>query len=388
MFLAAAPYFYSRFQSDGWTATHFQPSILTVSSITNLGMVTILAKLQKNADYPRRIKIALLINIAIFTLLAFSTILFKNVSVKVYFSFVLLMVFGTSLATGFNQNGVFAYTAGFGREEYTQAIMGGQGVAGVLPCIVQIFSVLVVPADSKEQLPTESPKSAFIYFITATVISSFALITFLYLHNQRLAALDKFECEEEEEANDPVPELDHHKDVSLWALFKKLRWMALSVFICYGITMMFPVFTVQIDSVHDPHSSRLFQPSVFSPLAFFFWNAGDLIGRMSLIIPGFSISHRPFLLFLLSVARVAFIPLYLICNIRGRGPIVESDFFYLFIVQLLFGFTSGYIGSCAMVGAGEWVLGEEREAAGGFMIMMLCGGLAAGSVLSFCAASA
>lgn len=45
------------------------------------------------------------------------------------------MVFFASLATGLCQNGVFAYVAGFGRGEYTQSIMTGQAIAGVLPCI-------------------------------------------------------------------------------------------------------------------------------------------------------------------------------------------------------------------------------------------------------------
>ena len=42
------------------------------------------------------------------------------------------IVFTASLAAGFCQNGVFAYVAGFGMGEYTQAIMIGQAVAGVL----------------------------------------------------------------------------------------------------------------------------------------------------------------------------------------------------------------------------------------------------------------
>lgn len=122
MFLAAAPYFYLRFRSDKWTATHFQPSILTVSTITNLGSAFILAKLQKGASYSRRVTLSLLINIVIFSLLALSTVFVKDVDVKTYFSFLMFMVFGASLATGINQNGVFAYVSGFGREEYTQPL--------------------------------------------------------------------------------------------------------------------------------------------------------------------------------------------------------------------------------------------------------------------------
>jgi len=62
---------------------------------------------------------------------------------------------------------------------------------------------------------------------------------------------------------------------------------------------------------------------------------------------------------------------------------VTSDAFYLIVVQLLFGLSSGYLGSTCMMGAGEWVEVEEREAAGGFMGLMLVGGLTVGSLLSF-----
>ncbi|KAF7161804.1 hypothetical protein CNMCM5623_007269 [Aspergillus felis] len=185
MFLAAAPYFYLRFQSDNWTAAHFQPSILTISTITNLGSAFILAKLQKGASYPRRVTLSLLINIVVFSLLALSTVFMKDVSVKAYFSFLMFMVFGASLATGINQNGVFAYVSGFGREEYTQAIMAGQGVAGVLPCVVQIFSALAVPERKGQDMPQASSKSAFMYFITATTIAAMSLVAFLSLVRRR-----------------------------------------------------------------------------------------------------------------------------------------------------------------------------------------------------------
>lgn len=383
MFLAAAPYFHSRFESSEWVATHYQSSILSVSAVTNLATVYILARLQKNVSYPWRITFSLLMNCVIFTLLAFSTIVMKDLSEGGYFGFLMVMVFGASLATGLNQNGVFAYVSGFGREEYTQAIMGGQGVAGVLPCIVQIASVLAVPRKPNEDgVPlASSSKSAFIYFLTATGVSVLSLLAFLYLLKHRPSLQPKSTDEDEDTA---LIDHEHDKTVSLWTLYRKLRFLALSVFTCLMITMLvFPVYTAEILSVNDPQKSRLYDPPVFIPLAFLFWNVGDLGGRMAVAIPRLSLAHRPWLAYILALARVGFIPLYLFCNINGQGAVVQSDFFYLFIVQLLFGATNGYLGSSCMMGASHWVSADEREAAGGFMSMMLVGGLAAGSLLSF-----
>ncbi len=141
MFLAATPYFQRRFQGNDWIQVHFLSAIIFISTITNLGSVLVLAKLQSKTAYPRRITYSLIISIISFNFLTLSTVFFKSVSAGVYFAFVLLIVFTASLATGLSQNGVFAYASGFGRREYTQAIMTGQAVAGVLPCIAREYII-------------------------------------------------------------------------------------------------------------------------------------------------------------------------------------------------------------------------------------------------------
>jgi equilibrative nucleoside transporter 1/2/3 len=383
MFLAAAPYFFSRFQSDDWARLNYQPSIQSVSTVANLVTAYTLAKIQKNASYPRRITLSLLMNCVVFTILAFSAVVMTDSSPRAYFAFLMVMVFGASLATGINQNGVFAYVSGFGRDEYTQAIMGGQGVAGVLPGLVQIFSVLVWPpvdqVDRGEDpgMPkTTASRSAFIYFITSTAISAIALLAFLYLLRQQPSPKQKLRDDDE------TVEEPHSKTVSLWTLFTKLRFLAFAVFVCFLVSMVFPVYTAEIQSVNDPASSRIYDPRVFVPLAFLFWNLGDLIGRMGVAIPGLSLGQYPQIAAIVAIARVMFIPMYQLCNINGQGAVVKSDFFY-FAVQFLFGATNGYLGTSCMMGASHWVAADERPAAGGFMSMVLVGGLAAGSLLSF-----
>jgi equilibrative nucleoside transporter 1/2/3 len=168
---------------------------------------------------------------------------------------------------------------------------------------------------------------------------------------------------------------------SMWTLFRKLHWLCIGVAVNFAASMFFPVFTAKIHSVKED-AGLLYQPAAFIPLAFFFWNLGDLCGRMATMLP-FTLSHRPFALFALAVARVGILPLYLLCNIGGRGAVVSSDFFYLFIVQLIFGLTNGWLGSSCMMASGEWVDDGEREASGGFMGLCLVAGLTCGSLLSF-----
>ncbi|KAJ9651502.1 hypothetical protein H2198_009230 [Neophaeococcomyces mojaviensis] len=387
MFLAAAPYFQSRFKGSKWILNHFQAAEISVSCVTNLVSMIILSKLQKNASYPKRIASSLTINAVAFTILALSTLV--KTSAGVYFGFLLVTIFVASLSTGLIQNGLFAFASGFGKGEYTQAIMTGQAVAGVLPPLTQIISVLVISSPGESAgAAAESHTSAFIYFITATVVSVIALLAFFYLLRRQAhaAALQSAkDAQVHGTSEGDILASSHHSDstperttVGLWTLFRKLPFLSSGVFICFAVTMIgFPVFTASIRSVSNIDSA------IFIPLAFLVWNIGDLAGRLVTISPKLSLTHYPFALFCIAMARLLFIPLYFLCNVKGRGAVVASDFFYLVIVQFLYGLTNGYVGSECMMGAGEWVAPEEREAAGGFMGLMLVGGLTAGSLLSF-----
>lgn len=263
MFLAAAPYFQKRFDSNEWIQVHFLSAIMLVFTVTNLASMWILTRRQANASYPKRIVAALGVNIVAFSLLALSTVTFGRVGAPAYFAFTLATVFAASLATGLCQNGVFAYVSGFGRPEYTQAIMMGQAVAGVLPCIArkskiiglssenhvadafaaEIVSVLSVTPSSNSDTPSagdgESSRSAFLYFLASTTVSAMTLAAFVYLLARR---------NESRVVKASIPHADDvsHRQrtpVGMWTLFVKLRWLALAVSTCFAVTMMFPVFT-------------------------------------------------------------------------------------------------------------------------------------------------
>ncbi|KAI5357184.1 putative equilibrative nucleoside transporter, MFS transporter superfamily [Septoria linicola] len=380
MFLAAGPYFQHRFHSNQWIYENFQAAEISVSTITNLGAMLILTRLQSGANYGKRIVLGLGINMVVFSLLAVSTAI--DTSAGVYFAFLMFMMFATSLATGFCQNGVFAFVSGYGEPKFTQGIMTGQAIAGVLPCIAQIVSVLSVRPKKGDQPAGPPPvnwKAAMAYFVTATVISVVTLLAFSVL-----VARDNKPAQAQLPAQDSLDEPVDKKGIPLLYLLRKLMWLAGGVFATFAITMVFPVFTQRIVSVRPPaEQPPILQPPSFIPLALLFWNTGDLVGRLLTAVPSLSLVRWPRIVFLMALSRLAFVGLYHLCNIRGQGAIVSSDFFYLVVVQLLFGLSNGYLGSICMIGAGEWVDDEEREAAGGFMGLCLVGGLTVGSLLSF-----
>ncbi|CEF83172.1 hypothetical protein SNK05_008079 [Fusarium graminearum] len=387
MFLAAAPYFTARFAGDAWIQANFQSAILTVSTVTNLGAMLVLTSIQYSASYPFRINLALVINVATFGLLTASTVLGLSASPTVYLVFLLATVAAAALAAGLIQNGAFAFAASFGRPEYMQAIMAGQGIAGVLPPLAQVFTVLAFPPDkenaSKGASAEDGQASAFVYFLTAVIVSVVALVSFIPLVRRHNHIIENRMVEQMNESMHSIEEAERaaRKVTSLWRLFTKLHWLSIGVALTFTATMFMPVFTAKIHSVKET-SGAFYQPAAFIPLGFFFWNLGDLGGRVATMLP-FSLRHRPFALFILAVVRYGWLPLYLLCNIDNRGAIVSSDFFYLCIVQLVFGLTNGWLGSSFMMASGEWVDEGEREAAGGFMGLCLVAGLSVGSLLSF-----
>ena len=390
--MAAAPYFQRRFQSDDWILDNFQSAIISISTITNLIAMAILTNIQSSANYPLRINLALLINVVIFIVLTLSTTYFVDISAHAYLVFLLSMVAGTSWAAGLMQNGSFAFAASFGRPEYTQAIMVGQGVAGILPPVAQMISFLVVAPVPDEGTaagtPDDAGTAALIYFLTAVGISALVIFAFQPLVKRHHRLIEQRMVQQLAESVNSIEEAERaaRRFVSFPTLFRKLHWPAAAVFLCFLASMFFPVFTSKILSVNDSTENkiRLFEPGAFIPLAFFFWNLGDFLGRASTILP-FSLRHRPIALFAISIARMVFLPLYLLCNVRGEGAVVRSDLFYLVLVEFPFGLTNGWLGASSMMAAGEWVDDCEREAAGGFMGLCLVAGLTVGSLLSFAA---
>ncbi|KAI0480375.1 nucleoside transporter-domain-containing protein [Xylariaceae sp. FL0804] len=391
MFLAAAPYFQLRFQTDDWAVQNFQSAILSVSTLVNLGVMFYLTSIQYSASYPFRINLALYINVGVFALLTVSTAAFLDVSPSAYLTFLLVMVAFAAWSAGLIQNGAFAFAASFGRPEYMQAIMAGQGIAGVLPALVQVVSVLVAPpsdaAEGAGKPGAGKGTAAFIYFLAAVIVSVVALLSFIPLVSRHNRIVESRLIDQMASSMTSVEEAEQaaRKVVSMVTLFRKLHWLAAGVFMCFVVTMFFPVFTPKILSVTPTaEAPALFKPAAFIPLGFLFWNLGDLVGRAGSL--KFSLRRRPALLFAISIGRLVFLPLYALCNIHGRGATVNSDVFYLLVVQFLFGTTNGWLASNCMMAAAEWVDEGEREASGGFMGLCLVAGLAFGSLLSFTAA--
>ncbi|KAG4417902.1 hypothetical protein IFR04_008956 [Cadophora malorum] len=368
MIIQAAPYFQRRFAANAAILRYFQASYLVFFATTMFLTTIYLNRQREQPMYTHRLWRALCGYVAVATLLMVSAIDMFYVRAEFYYPFTLIMVVMTGMANGLSQNAAFAFAAGFGRTEYAPAVMTGEALAGFIPSSIEIVSALAFPTayfDADVSGNSQASSLTIGYFFSALLVGGASLGALAFLIPRSGAR----------------PPFRAYEMTSVWARWSStLKWPALANFSCLCISSVSSVFVTKITSVVPIDGApTLLRPEAFIPLSIVLWNIGDFLGSLIAVSSRFLI-RRPFLIFVLSLARIVFIPMYLMCNIDDRGSFA-GDWFYLICVQLFFGVTHGWLSGASMMGVPVWVPEEDREEAGAFMGMTLVTGLVAGSIL-------
>ncbi|CAN6651963.1 nucleoside transporter Fun26p [Trichomonascus vanleenenianus] len=363
-FLAATAYFNERLADSPGLRSVFPSSVMTVSTVT--GTVTSLALAHRQStSYHGRVIVGELLIAVTFIIMALSCAI-PGVPSALYFLFALTAIFVSTVGTAFAQNGSFAVVNKQYSPVLTQAIMVGQGVSGVLPPAISILSA-TASSHSKSDV-----KSSAGYFLVATLFAALAFGMFVTVQQRHRQSYVRASTGVEEEQDSSAPGAKRH--TSLTVLFTKLFIPSSTVFMTFCVTLVYPVFANNVESVNG------MRPEYFIPTVFLIWNIGDLTGRILCGYPKLVVSNG-YTMSCYAALRLIFIPAFFLTNIHGES-IIASDAFYL-ILQLAFGITNGHLGSSAMMTAPDYVDASEKEAAGGFMTLALSLGLAAGSLTSF-----
>ncbi|KAL4237827.1 hypothetical protein ACF0H5_002539 [Mactra antiquata] len=262
---------------------------------------------------------------------------------------------------------------------YMQATMTGQAIGGVFAAIANLVTLA---------LGSHVVDSALVFFIFATIMGIFTLIGYgclYYLGYSRFHIV---------EIGDSLPvHVTHDESVNIMTasrgclyvfhVLKQIWKEGLSVCLVFLVTLScFPAIASSIVSVEDVHNDwtgKLFPALV----CFLLFNAGDWSGRSivgSLQWPSFGQSN---ILLVLSVLRVVFIPLVMLCNAQPRthGIIFNSDI-YPVVFILLLGLTNGYLGTLAMMYGPMKVHSLHAENTGAIMSTCLTSGLVSGSLIA------
>uniref|UniRef100_A0A8C1C6K1 Solute carrier family 29 member 1a n=1 Tax=Cyprinus carpio carpio TaxID=630221 RepID=A0A8C1C6K1_CYPCA len=284
--------------------------------------------------------------------------------------------------------------AGLLPASYTTPIMSGQGLAGTFAALSMICAIASGSAIHD---------SAFGYFITACVVISLAIAAYALLPK-----LEFFQYYQESQQNKPAEDEENKMDLLKTATihnhsrhcvsefgtgecvsfsciyFSHQIWvMAFSVCFAFTITIgTFPAITVDVKStIADGGQWELY----FIPVScFLLFNVFDWLGRSLTAVcmwPGKDSKLLPGLL----VARVIFVPLFMLCNVKPRHnlPIYFSHDGWFIGFMILFAFSNGYLASLCMCFGPKKVDASEAETAGSIMAFFLSLGLALGASLSF-----
>ncbi|NP_001025348.1 equilibrative nucleoside transporter 1a [Danio rerio] len=283
--------------------------------------------------------------------------------------------------------------AGMLPASYTTPIMSGQGLAGAFAA----FSMICAIASG-----SELEDSAFGYFITACVVILLAIVSYLALprmeffqyyseSNRSRSSTDeenkmdllKPEGQAEKRPVLSLTEEESKPTVSVFAIFKQIWVMALSVCFVFIITIgIFPAVTVEVQSTIPDRGAW---EKYFIPVScFLLFNVMDWVGRSLTAVcmwPGKDSIWLPILV----IARVVFVPLFILCNVQPRSflPVVFSHDAWYIIFMIFFSFSNGYLASLCMCFGPKKVSQHEAETAGAIMAFFLSLGLAVGAALSF-----
>ncbi|XP_053476585.1 equilibrative nucleoside transporter 1a isoform X2 [Ictalurus furcatus] len=282
--------------------------------------------------------------------------------------------------------------AGLLPASYTTPIMSGQGFAGSFAATSMICAIA-----SGSSLKD----SAFGYFITACVVILLAIASYIALPKMEFfkyyadTSSPKPSSDEENKMdllNKEIPgektvgsltEEETTHTVSVFAIFKKIWVMALSVCFVFTITIgIFPAVTVEVRS--SAAKGGAWEKYFIPVFCFLLFNLMDWAGRSltaKCTWPGKDSKLLPVLVIL----RVVFVPFFVLCNVQPRNnlPVVFAHDAWYIVFMILFSFSNGYLASLCMCFGPKKVAQHEAETAGAIMAFFLSLGLALGAALSF-----
>jgi solute carrier family 29 (equilibrative nucleoside transporter), member 1/2/3 len=356
------------------------------------------------------------------------------------FSTCLCGIFGAFLTAG-----LFGLCASL-PAAYTGALMSGQGIAGL---VVSLSGILTTISSKPQDLCAddgafddgaadckfEVDYSALSYFLIATIILVACLLAYYALkklefikyhlskvhivnasysdpdvssnpmveatNNNNKSPLLKdtnFGAEKERLLNDndqrervnsntySVNEMEAGEALSLkriYSVFSEIRTPALAVWGVFAVTIgIFPSLTVLIESPEKCKSNSRFSNDLFVPFSFLMFNLFDLLGR--LMAGKYQICNAKNI-WIASILRLAFFPLFLLCNVAGSQlPLLFKSDAFPIIFMMLMAFSNGYVASMSMMFGPDLVANPKNKAlAGSIMAFCLTFGLLTGASLSF-----
>lgn len=443
VFITAKSYF--QYRVCGTSFEHnFENFFGIVFNISNVLSLIVALKVQHKIPVRKRAAAPLILNTLVFLVVLILVMVPPDVlGGDLFFAITLICVAISGFCTAFLQGGVFGL-AGLLPPMYMQAVMGGNGLAGVMVSVSSVLSQAIGAPPSSNESECDAPMRpydevkwpAFAYFLVSVVVLTLCVFGYIVLVKLPFvrhfidahAPTTRYEALEDDvegsrtspgihdtplltTANGNADALEQ-QEISAWGVFQKIKSDALSVFLVFWLTLMlFPSVTAYITSTKLPAGPGLngtlaaavpvpvpfsmlaaptpapvpinrFFSDLFVPISFLNFNLFDFIGRISAGLITVKLNGCKWL-WCPSILRFAFIPLFLLCNTAGQHNAIFNEDAYPIVFMVLFALSNGFLSSVLMMYGPSRVRPEEMALAGTMMALFLTCGLTAGSLTSF-----
>ena len=387
-------------------------------TVTSAIGLCLCVRYQSKFSIRRRCDVPLLINGIVFAGITLMVEM-EDISNDVFFWTTLSFVCISGVTSAVFQSGIFGL-AGLLPPQYTQALMGGQGLAGMTIAAAAVISTYAVAGDSSQcGAPYSTVKDSTVaYFGFSSAVLFLCIFGYYYMenleffkHHTRLLNKDERALKPQEEgdeaaslnqgllANEAViasdaklpeegeedePPQDNVVTIErLRKVFASIKTYALSVFFIFFITLLvFPSTTVMIQSTTD--STNPIFNELWIPLSFLNFNVFDFAGRMLAGVKPYP--FNPENIWFPTVLRTIFPVMFLFCNTSdsdGVVPNLLTNDLWPVGIMALFALSNGYLSSNLMMLGPTSVDPNHAEIAGTLMVFFLTFGLLSGSLCSF-----
>jgi equilibrative nucleoside transporter 1/2/3 len=268
-----------------------------------------------------------------------------------FFEFTLTTVFVINIFSAILTGGLFGI-AGMFSSRYITAVIGGQALGGIFTALAEVVSITFA---------TDPIISAFLYFLVGTAMLITALVLYIimsrtvffkfHINQSHIKANTlSINADQSQITATTVASVSRNYLQPDWKKICDKIWMhGFSVWLCFVTTLsVYPAITVLVKPM--THGGKWNDIYFLPVLNYLLFNTCDYIGR---ILSGCIKwpANRPKLVALLTVLRVGFVPLLLLCNITQKHPLpvlFHSDEVFI-ALMVCFAITNGYIANISCI---------------------------------------
>lgn len=374
-------------------------------------------------------------------LLTTMLVLFPVVPSTFFLSFTLFGLTVCGICTAFASTGIVGTAGMFPSSIGINPYFSGQAVGGVAVAFANFIAAsLEDPSPFRETYCTnrrwledldaanhtscvpyhQIDWASFSYFLLGSFVLATCIIGYQYIaHYQRIVARASYESLAENVGNQVLFQSErgnielhdndgnmalggsttsslkswdaepHEHGSTVSSVLYAVKAPAAAIFMTFFVTLsLFPGWTSQLQSAHECKTHLRVANDLYTPLTFLLFNAGDLTGRiLSGYVPLHRIQNVSGKLVSLSLARLIFFPLFLLCMARDSVYVrmaFHSDLFSL-LVQTVFGVGNGMLTTLSFMYAPTLIpaMAQTQTRASEILNLALSFGLLCGSMFSF-----